>query len=94
MFATSQELVGALHYKWSQRVIAHMDYDMFERDHDPVTAARDAQATAAAEQPMLWELIAANEHVSDARHLEPRYLGMAAGAPAWSSRPDGGRHAI
>lgn len=77
VFGTPQELVGALHYKWSQLFIAHMDYDIFERDHDPVTAARHAHDTVAAEEPMLRELIAANERVSDARYLEHRYLGMA-----------------
>lgn len=77
VFATPQELVGALHYKWSQHVIAHMDYDIFERDHDPVTAARHAHDTVAAEEPILRELISANERVSDPRCLEHRYLGLA-----------------
>lgn len=77
----------ALHYKWSLLVTAHMDYDIFEEDHTPVHAARRAEQTAAAEEPMLRELLDANEHTSHPRQLETQYLAIAGRATAKGHGP-------
>lgn len=79
MFRTPQELVNALHYKWSLLVTAHMDYDMFEENRTPVHAALHAEQLAAEEEPMLRELIDANQRddTCGSGALETQYLGMA-----------------
>lgn len=79
VFRSPQELVNALHYKWALLVTAHMDCDMFEENRTPVYAARHAEHLAAEEEPMLRELIEANQHMDTcgADALEAQYLGMA-----------------
>jgi hypothetical protein len=77
VFGSPQELVSALHYKWSLLVTGYMDYDMFEEDKDPEYARRHAEQRAAAQEPMLRELIEANEAPGFRNALEAPYLGMA-----------------
>lgn len=80
VFSGAEELVKALHYKWSLLVTAHMDYDIFEDGIEPAQAARHAEQLAAAEAPMLRELLDANEHTTDLNSMEARYLAMARAA--------------
>lgn len=79
VFRSPQELVTALHYKWSLLVTAHMDYDMFEENRTPVQAARHAEQLAAQEEPMLRELLEAHrsQDTCGSNALEAQYLGMA-----------------
>lgn len=75
-FGTPRELVQALQYKWSLLVTARMDYAIFEDNQDPGQAARHAAETATSDEPMLRELLDANEGMTSPDSLETRYLAM------------------
>ncbi|MGH3438014.1 MAG: hypothetical protein ACRDRN_16305 [Sciscionella sp.] len=84
-FADEQELLLALHYKWTQILTGHLNVAFEDDSTEPVDAIGQAWRTAAARNPVLRGLLdahlttAQDPRLRAARGQEQRMLAVSAG---------------